>query len=116
MKFKLDENLPVEIASYLEQQGHDAQTVPEEGLAGALDSTLLQRVKEERRVFLTMDKGIADVRSYPPEQYCGLVLFRPPASGRGTVSKFVRQHLPHLQEQQLKGHLFVISRSVIRKR
>ena len=66
MKFKVDENLPAELLSDLRAAGHEAETVPDEGVAGAPDSILLERVRSEGRVLLTMDKGIADVRNYPP--------------------------------------------------
>ena len=50
-------------------------------------------VRRERRVLLTLDKGIADVRADPPQAHAGIVLFRPPATGRGTTLLFVRRHL-----------------------
>ena len=37
MRFKLDENLPVEFASLLRRSGHDAVTVLDQGLGGARD-------------------------------------------------------------------------------
>src|SRR5439155_18798219 len=40
---------------------------------------------------LTPDKGIADVRAYPPGQHTGIVLFRPGAVGCGTTLAFVRR-------------------------
>jgi predicted nuclease of predicted toxin-antitoxin system len=72
MRFKIDENLPGEIALDLLALGHDAQTAWEEGLQGAPDPALLERVRREGRVLLTLDKGIADVRRYPPVQYLEL--------------------------------------------
>ena len=35
MRFKIDENLTVEAAESLRQAGHDATTVPQQGLSGA---------------------------------------------------------------------------------
>ena len=35
MKFKIDENLPAEICADLHGLGHDAETVPDEGLSGS---------------------------------------------------------------------------------
>ncbi len=53
MKFKIDENLPAEICADLHGLGHDAETVPDEGLSGSSDETLLKRVQHEERIFLT---------------------------------------------------------------
>ncbi|MFL5328357.1 MAG: DUF5615 family PIN-like protein [Gemmataceae bacterium] len=94
MKFKVDENLPSEIAEDLRSAGHQADTVFDEGLAGAPDPVVLANVQSEGRVILTLDKGVADVRAYPPQQYAGIVLFRPRSTGRATTLEFVRQYLP----------------------
>ncbi len=37
MRFKVDENLPIAVAGLLQAAGHDAATVNEEGIGGALD-------------------------------------------------------------------------------
>ncbi len=116
MKFKIDENLPAELASDLSYSGHEAETVVDEGLTGASDPTLLAKVQNEGRVLFTMDKGVADVRAYPPELYRGIVLFRPRTQGRNTVLAFVRQHLPALLSSELAGHLLVVTESGIRIR
>ncbi len=78
MKFKIDENLPAETAADLRAAGHDAESVADEGLGGSPDPPILERTKREGRVFFTMDKGVADIRRYPPAEYAGIVLFRPP--------------------------------------
>ncbi len=38
MRFKIDENLPKEVAEYLVESGHDALSVEEQGLAGVADA------------------------------------------------------------------------------
>ncbi|MCC7290491.1 MAG: DUF5615 family PIN-like protein [Phycisphaerales bacterium] len=116
MRFKVDENLPTEIADDLRARGHDAATVHEEGLAGTQDTELLPRVRGEGRVFITMDKGVADVRAYPPDEYPGLVLLRPADTGRGEVLAFARRNLPSLLEFPLQGRLFVVTDRGIRSR
>jgi predicted nuclease of predicted toxin-antitoxin system len=88
MTFKVDENLPAEIAADLRAQGYEADTVVREGLRGARDPIVLERVRNEGRAFLTMDKGIANVRANPPDRYPGVVLFRPRSSGRGMALAF----------------------------
>ena len=116
MRFKLDENLPAELLGDLRLAGHEAQTAPEEGLTGAPDPVLAERARREGRVLLTMDKGIADVRAFPPEQYAGIILFRPPSSGRGVVLAFIRRHLSSILGADPTGHLLVVSERGIRIR
>src|SRR5437764_1032631 len=116
MKFKIDENLPGELVADLQAAGHEADTVHDQGLTGAADATILARVQSEGRALLTMDKGIADVRVYPPDQYSGIILFRPKTTGRDATLAFIRQHLPTLLQADLGGHLFVVSETGIRLR
>ncbi len=116
MKFKVDENLPAELLDDLRVAGHEAETVSDEGLTGAPDAIILESVRREGCTLLTMDKGIADVRAYPPERYAGIILFRPSTSGRGAVRAFVRRHLPTILQTDLTGHLMVITERGIRVR
>lgn len=116
MKFKIDENLPAEIKADLVASGHDAETVVDEGLAGTADSVLIRCTQQESRILLTMDKGIADIRAYPPRQYAGIVLLRPTALGRGAVLEFTRRQLPAILSAELQGKLLVVSDAGIRIR
>lgn len=77
MRFKIDENLPSEIAAELIAAGHQAETVEAEELIGAPDQQLLEAALRENRILFTLDKGIANVRMYPPDRTAGVVLFRP---------------------------------------
>ena len=65
MKFKLDENLPVELASDLCGIGHDVDTVSDEGLRGASDPAVVDTAFAADRILLTLDKGIANLQRYP---------------------------------------------------
>ena len=103
MRFKLDENLPVELLEDLRAAGHEADGLRDEGLIGPPDDVVLDLVRREHSVLLTLDKGIANVHAHPPEAHAGIVLFRPPAAGRGTTLLFVRRHLAALFERELTG-------------
>lgn len=116
MNFKVDENLPQEVAAELRAAGHDAETVVDEGLSGSPDPLILDRAKREARVLLTMDKGIANVRRYPPTVYAGIVLLRPHTSGRAALITFLRRHVAELLESELSGHLAVVTHGGIRRR
>jgi predicted nuclease of predicted toxin-antitoxin system len=116
MRFKLDENLPVEVAADLRDAGYEADSVRGEGIAGAPDSVVIERARSEGRILLTLDKGIADLREYPPERHAGIVLFRPSTSGRGAVLAFVRRHLPAVLTLDLAGRLHIVTEGAIRRR
>jgi predicted nuclease of predicted toxin-antitoxin system len=66
VRFKVDQNLPVEVAGALRVAGHDAATVYEESLAGAPGPQVVNVARAEGRAILTPDVGFADLRSYPP--------------------------------------------------
>jgi predicted nuclease of predicted toxin-antitoxin system len=76
LKFKLDENLPADLAKLLRESGHDVADVFEEGLAGADDTPVLSAASAEDRVLLTFDLDFADIRYYPPGKHGGIVVFR----------------------------------------
>jgi predicted nuclease of predicted toxin-antitoxin system len=69
MKFKVDENLPIEVAELLRQTGYDATTVLEQDLGGSADTHLASLCQEERRIFVTLDTDFGDIRAYPPKQF-----------------------------------------------
>lgn len=75
MRFKLDENLPVELADLFHQAGHDAVTVLDQGLGGARDSDLAATCVRECQVIVTFDTNFSGIRTYPPGDYSGLVVF-----------------------------------------
>ena len=115
MKFTLDENLPAELVEDLQAIGHEAETVPSENLAGFPHSSILERVRHEGRVLLTLDKGIVDVHAYPPEHYAGFILFRLSMSGRGVVLisyAVISAILP----TELSGHLLIVTEQTIKVR
>ena len=116
MKFKLDENMPIEIADVLVSAGHDVHTVQQEGLVGASDVALMQRVASESRVIVTLDKGIADIRRYPPANYAGIVLLRPPSTGRESVREFFCRFVKQIADESIAGRLLILSESGIRIR
>lgn len=49
MRFKVEENLPIDVADLLGSAGHDALTVFDQGLIGEDDSSILGICKKEQR-------------------------------------------------------------------
>jgi predicted nuclease of predicted toxin-antitoxin system len=116
VKFKLDENLPVELVTDRRGLGHDAETVNDEGLRGAADPAVVDAAFAAGRILFTLDKGIANLQRYPIHQHAGVVLFRPDTSGRGAVIAFVRKRLNKVLEMDLADRLTVVGPSRIRFR
>ena len=76
MRLKLDENLPGDAAELLRALGHDVGTVVGEGLAGSPDGQVVSAAGREGRMLMTLDRGMADIRAYPPGSHPGIVVFR----------------------------------------
>ena len=75
MRFKLDENLPLQLERLFTEFGHDAVTVLDQGMGGTADSHVASACLREDRVLLTQDTDFADIRMYPPGEYPGIVVF-----------------------------------------
>jgi predicted nuclease of predicted toxin-antitoxin system len=52
MKFKIDENIPIDVAEILINSGHEPSTVYDENLAGTKDEIIAARCIHEKRVLL----------------------------------------------------------------
>lgn len=76
MQFKIDENLPIEIADILSGGGHDAKTVYDERLAGIQDAGLRDVCVKESRVLVSLDVDFSDIRAYPPAELPGVIVLR----------------------------------------
>jgi predicted nuclease of predicted toxin-antitoxin system len=116
LKFKVDENLPKEVAQPLQSAGHNATTVPEEGMLGADDPVIARRLLEERRGIITLDKHFADIRNYPPEVYDGIIVLRTKFPDKPTVLSMLRRILHLINPDDLVGDLWIVEANTIRKR
>jgi predicted nuclease of predicted toxin-antitoxin system len=116
VKFKVDENLPIEVAGLLRAAGHDADTVHDERMAGAPDSLLGAILRRENRALVTLDLGFADLRGYPPEQYHGLVVLRLVRQDKEQVLQATQRLVTTLTTEPLAGRLWIIEDARIRIR
>jgi len=76
MKIKLDENLPLRLATLLRNLGHDVHTTLEEGLSGSSDPEIWERAQRESRFLITQDLDFSDSRQFAPGSHCGILLVR----------------------------------------
>ena len=97
MKFKIDENLPIEMSALLREHSHDADTVKDESLCGAPDSRLISRCQDDERALKTLDMGFSNIRCYPPEDHNGLIVFRLAKQDKEHLLAHLRKIAPFLQ-------------------
>ncbi len=74
LKFKVDENLPIEAAALLCDAGHDALTVSQQQISGEPDATVAAVCNLEGRIVVTLDLDFGDIRAFPPADYAGIVV------------------------------------------
>lgn len=78
MRFLLDANLPRSAVEMISKLGHEVVFARDIGLAAATDHVIAARARESGAALITRDLDFADIRSYPPESFHGLVILRLP--------------------------------------
>lgn len=116
MKFKIDENLPVEIAALLTKAGHSALSVFDQGIGGYKDPKLMTVCTKESRALVTLDLDFSDIRTYPPENLPGIIVMRAVNQSKWSLIELSRQILPVLATEPLKGQLWIVEPGRVRIR
>jgi predicted nuclease of predicted toxin-antitoxin system len=116
MKFKTDENMPVEAAEDLRQAAHDAATVADQQLAGQPDVRVADVCRAEGRAVLTLDLDFSDIRVYPPSDYAGIIVLRPSVQTITNIRRLVGQVIALLPTEPLVGHLWIVDEGQVRIR
>ncbi|MEE8304045.1 MAG: DUF5615 family PIN-like protein [Candidatus Tectomicrobia bacterium] len=116
MRFKVDENLPREIVQLLQQAGHDATSVLGQHLGGSADTAVAAIYQHENRTLVTLDLDFADIRTYLPGQYTGLIVLRLRRQDTPHVLAVCSRCIPLLSSEPLTGYLWIIEEDRIRIR
>ena len=89
MKFKLDENLPVQLKFLLSQLSHDVHTTRDESLTGHSDQEIWESAQRESRFLITQDMDFSDLRQYAPGSHFGILLLLLHAPDRSNLTRRV---------------------------
>jgi predicted nuclease of predicted toxin-antitoxin system len=116
VEFKIDENLPVELAGELLASGHEAVTVGDQRLVGSSGLDLSETCRFEGRVLVTLDLDFADIRTYPPEDYPGLIVLRLGRQDKSHVLDVFQKLLNAIDREPLDGQLWIVEENRIRIR
>jgi predicted nuclease of predicted toxin-antitoxin system len=116
VKFKIDENLPLEFVDLLTGAGYAADTIIHENLGGADDSTIAAVCLKEDRILITLDLDFADIRSYPPQAFPGFLVMRPGQQDKLHLIELLRSVLPLLSVEPVQNRLWIVDESGVRIR
>ncbi len=107
MLFKLDENLPVEIAELLSDLGHDAKTIKDQRLQRVNDRVLLERCDKE---------NFSDIRTYPPQEHEGIIILRVGNQSKKHVIGVFKRILPLIDQEPINKRLWLVEENAVRIR
>ena len=116
MKFKFDENLPLELGDLLRAEGHDTHSVLDENLRGAADPSIAKVCQAEERILITLDLDFAHIENYPPADYPGIIVLRLARQDRGTVLAIIPRILALLRTEPIAQRLWIVDDSRTRIR
>lgn len=116
MKFKIDENLPLELGALFAAHGHEAATVHEEKLSGACDADIYDVCTIEQRVLITLDWDFSDIRAYPPRESAGIIVLALPRQDKPYVLSAALRLLAHLEKEEPAQQLWIVEPKRIRIR
>ncbi len=116
MLFKVDENLHEDVAVALRGRGHDAATVFDEGLQGHEDAEIAAVCQREGRALITLDLDFANIQTYPPQDYPGLIVLRVTDQSRPYILQVLGGVFDLLDREPLAEHLWIEEETRVRIR
>ena len=116
MNFKIDENMPVEAAELLKQEGYDVVTIFGQNLVGTSDANLVKVCQKEERVLVTLDADFADIRTYRPEKFSGIIVMRLNRQDKNHVLEVFKRSMLLFKREPVDKRLWVVEKDRVRIR
>lgn len=114
--FKIDENLPEEVAAILRAQAFDAVTVRDEGLLGCDDARLSVVCSREGRAMVTRDLGFISLLGSATRPHGGLIVFRPRLGGLAALIRMAGTLAAKLPSEPISDQVWIVTDARIRIR
>ena len=117
MRFLVDTNLSAGLAQYLNDEGHDAEHVTDQGLASASDAHILEAAAAQDRVLISSDTDFGTLLSQSGARSPSLILLRRISNRRvRELAALLLANLVEVAEPIEAGAVVVIEESRIRVR
>ena len=116
MRIKLDENLPVAVATVLTSLGHDVDTVVQQGFGGQPDVRVWEAAQASDRFFITQDLDFSDVGRFEPGTHHGLLVVRLREPGREALAERIRVIFAENEVNSWQGCFIVATDRKVRVR
>lgn len=116
MRVKLDENLPRDLADELDRRGHNVDTVLDEELGGRTDPVVVQAATDARRMVITLDRGVGDIRHFPPGSHAGVVVLRPVSQAPASILELADRLLDAHELAEFSGCVVIVEPQRVRVR
>ena len=116
--FLIDASLPRATGDVIRAHGHRATDVRDIGLGTASDQDIADHARQHPLALLSGDQDFGNVLVFPPADYHGLVILRPPSGATTAVLLFlVEQFLKDANVMaNLPGRLVIVEPGRIRCR
>ena len=116
MRLKLDENLPRDLADAFAERGYDVDTVLDEQLGGQADPVIVQAATDAGRMVITLDRGVGDIRTFPPGTHFGVVVLRPVSQDPVSIVALVDRLLDVHQFDEFEACVVIVEPQRVRVR
>lgn len=63
---------------------------------------------------MTLDLDFADIRTYPPDQYSGLIVLRLSSQSRAHVLRVLQNLISILSQESVEGRLWIVDEVAVR--
>jgi len=85
-------------------------------MKGTKDTILIDICKDEDRALVTLDTDFSDIRSYPPQDFSGIIVLRVGSQAKQHVIEVLNRIIPLISSEPLKEHLWIVEEMRVRIR
>ncbi len=116
MRFLIDECISARLASYLQDAGHDAVHVLQEGLGGAPDTAVMAEAGRQQRILVSTDTDFGELLVRQNANTPSVLLFRKALHDPKAIADVLLANLADAAHDLDEGAIVVIAKDRIKIR